>query len=96
MTDWILTKDKLKIINKFDLERGLEIIVNFGAIIFLTLGISFLTRSFVDTTIGMFIIGSLRVLIDGHHLSSSDLCVLYSVLLIFTSLPFIGKWTSKR
>ncbi|MCY9592392.1 hypothetical protein PC41400_14785 [Paenibacillus chitinolyticus] len=89
LTDWILNKDTLNKLKKDELERGLKKIINFGLIILLVLILSVVTNRVIETLLGMVLLGVMRAILGGHHLPSSDLCVLYTVTLIIV-IPYIG------
>ena len=90
LTKWMIRKDVDGMYNVEQIDLGNKVIVNFILIVMLTLIISLWAHIFWETLAAAVGLCMIRKYSGGHHLPSSDLCVLYTTL-IFIASPWIAK-----
>ncbi|OPA73265.1 hypothetical protein BVG16_29750 [Paenibacillus selenitireducens] len=91
LTRWMMRKDVDGVYDEEHIDIGNKVIVNFILIVLLTLVISLWANTFWATLAAALGLCMIRKYSGGHHLPSSDLCVLYTSL-IFVASPWIAGY----
>lgn len=84
LSDYLIRFDKDKKFNRNVLEYGLKLLINPLLVVIFSLLISLVFHNFYDTLIALISLTALRYWTSGHHLRSSDACVIFSVAIMVT------------